>query len=1098
MASWKKFIFFEREVVKDQETQQKHSVLEDKEIVSITTGRTHFIFGETNGSIALLNSQFVIQCYFKGFKHELLQLQHLKHESVLVTVGLDDPKGRWIVRLWDTELGNEENDTLRKIREFNISRQDYPNANISYITVLETLQMMAFGFDSGAILLASGNLMNQKLKLRMKQLRQPNKDLLIGLLFRQKPKRSTNGNILYCVTKSNISFYEIRPNGDIQLTPLESDFQSNRNCCIVSDKYDLALAQNEVVYYFTLDGRGPCFQFQEENIQLFQFRSYLVVLSSKSSNRTNLIIYDIKNRYKAFATYFNSDNLEIVSEWGCIFIIDKSNQNTIYRIEEKGLQTKLETLFKKNLYDVAIGLARDHKYNENGIVDMFRKYGDHLYAKGDYDGAIQQYTQTIGTLEPSYIIRKFLDAQRIENLTLYLEELHSRNKAKSEHTTLLLNCYTKLKNEEKLHEFIRKQDKKFEVTTAIRVLRHAEYFGHALYLAKKHKEHDYCVKLLLEDQKDYQAALDYLKSLHVNDVKPILKEYGNALVNHFPQQTTDLLIDFCTVGHSTIVSSKSSSSLSSSNLQSQNKNRRNFLDENSDESNNFIDFEEKTSKIQIKDDLDVEVKTLDLFDQQSEMSNRNSLFSEMSNAPRNRNQKKGLNNKKSDFKKLKPEKFIHFFVEKPNWLIYFLEKVIEKDPNASTSVYGTLLELYLRDDIDIDDDDDEDDDEDKDNKKEEKEIEMEIEKEKEINLNTSEDEKEKEKEKEKESHQILTDSDNSSLSDNIKISESESDSSSDLQLLTDFNKNSKKKKQKKKKKQTNKTNEENINKNKDNKEERKQKNKQERLTKAYKLLKDPQANYDENHALVLVQMHNFKEGITYMLNTMGLYHEIVQHYMEIHDYKNVIASCKNYASQDRNLWLQVLSYFASIENENVTPYIQEVLETIEEGQLIPPLLVIKILAKESKVTLGTVQEHLMKMIRKENEEIENEKREIKKYQEQNKSLRHELEEFRTTAKIFQLNQCSYCNRRLDLPKIHFMCGHTMHANCVSVDNECPLCIDEHNQIKERKVALEESAENHEEFFHQLENSEDGFGKVAEYFGRSLFSSSILSKKNQKN
>ena len=52
---------------------------------------------------------------------------------------------------------------------------------------------------------------------------------------------------------------------------------------------------------------------------------------------------------------------------------------------------------------------------------LFRQYGDHLYAKRDYEGAIVQYMKTIGTLEPSYVIRKFLDAQRIHNLTAYLQ-----------------------------------------------------------------------------------------------------------------------------------------------------------------------------------------------------------------------------------------------------------------------------------------------------------------------------------------------------------------------------------------------------------------------------------------------------------------------------------------------------------------------------------------------------------------------------------------------------------------------------------------------------------------------------------------------------
>lgn len=90
-------------------------------------------------------------------------------------------------------------------------------------------------------------------------------------------------------------------------------------------------------------------------------------------------------------------------------------------LEEKDAQTKLDMLFRKNLYDVAIKLARSHQYDPVLIVDIFRKFGDHLYAKGDYDQAMSKYVMTIGKLEPSYVIRKYLDAQRIRNLTDYLQ-----------------------------------------------------------------------------------------------------------------------------------------------------------------------------------------------------------------------------------------------------------------------------------------------------------------------------------------------------------------------------------------------------------------------------------------------------------------------------------------------------------------------------------------------------------------------------------------------------------------------------------------------------------------------------------------------------
>ncbi len=55
------------------------------------------------------------------------------------------------------------------------------------------------------------------------------------------------------------------------------------------------------------------------------------------------------------------------------------------------------------------------------IMDIYQKYGDHLYRRGEYDSAIAQYVETIKFIEPSYVIRKFLDAQRIHNLTRYLQ-----------------------------------------------------------------------------------------------------------------------------------------------------------------------------------------------------------------------------------------------------------------------------------------------------------------------------------------------------------------------------------------------------------------------------------------------------------------------------------------------------------------------------------------------------------------------------------------------------------------------------------------------------------------------------------------------------
>jgi hypothetical protein len=49
--------------------------------------------------------------------------------------------------------------------------------------------------------------------------------------------------------------------------------------------------------------------------------------------------------------------------------------------------------------------------------------------QGEYDAAMAQYQETLGQLEPSYVIRRYLDAQRIHALTSYLEALHEQGLA---------------------------------------------------------------------------------------------------------------------------------------------------------------------------------------------------------------------------------------------------------------------------------------------------------------------------------------------------------------------------------------------------------------------------------------------------------------------------------------------------------------------------------------------------------------------------------------------------------------------------------------------------------------------------------------------
>ena len=70
------------------------------------------------------------------------------------------------------------------------------------------------------------------------------------------------------------------------------------------------------------------------------------------------------------------------------------------------MQQRLDLLYQRNLYPLALNLAQKSGMDVQQQKVIYRKYGDHLYQKGDYDNAMSQYIKAINNTEPSQVIRK--------------------------------------------------------------------------------------------------------------------------------------------------------------------------------------------------------------------------------------------------------------------------------------------------------------------------------------------------------------------------------------------------------------------------------------------------------------------------------------------------------------------------------------------------------------------------------------------------------------------------------------------------------------------------------------------------------------------
>ncbi|XP_068096951.1 vacuolar protein sorting-associated protein 11 homolog isoform X1 [Hyperolius riggenbachi] len=544
---WRRFVFFDKELVRFPGEGGKSLSLPPGLIVC-DSGRGSLVFGDMSGQIWFLSRSLQLSS-FQAYKLRVTHLHQLKQHSILVSVGEDEEGINPLVKVWNLEKRDGGNPLCTRI--FPAIPGNKPTV-VSCITVHENLNFMAIGFADGSIVLTKGDITRDRHSKT--QILQEGSYPITGMAFRQTGKTTH----LFVVSTENVKAYELS-HKDYPCTELDSHGCGLRCSSLTDPSQDMqfVVAGNECIYLYQPDERGPCFAFEGQKLIVHWYRGYLIIVSQDRSDfagrpgdgpagdRQTLTIYDLGNKLIAYSCTL-TDVVDVLAEWGSLYVFTRDG--LLHALHEKDTQTKLEMLFKKNLYVMAISLAKSQHLDSDGLSEIFRQYGDHLYSKGDHDGAIQQYIRTIGKLEPSYVIRKFLDAQRIHNLTAYLQALHLQSLANADHTTLLLNCYTKLKDSARLEEFIKASEGEvhFDVEIAIKVLRQAGYHSHALYLAEKHAHHEWYLKIQLEDIKNFQEALRYIGRLPFSQAESNMKCYGKTLMYHAPNETTQLLKDLCT------------------------------------------------------------------------------------------------------------------------------------------------------------------------------------------------------------------------------------------------------------------------------------------------------------------------------------------------------------------------------------------------------------------------------------------------------------------------------------------------------------------------------------------------------------------------
>ncbi|KAL4427594.1 hypothetical protein ABPG74_012985 [Tetrahymena malaccensis] len=949
----KKFTFFDEKDVDDKNKPVLQPLIQEDEISKIEYINQKLFLASKKTKSVIIYEDGNQPDTFIPFQGQLFSIYSAK--NYLIAHGLDsEQNAQSQLKFYDT---NVKDKVLMKTPKYTMpASKDALMKDCNAFCITEDMQGIALGFNDGSVIIYQSKQDKQNFSYKDLTLK-PHNSPIRQLFFTR-----LDGNLnLFITTDDAIQCWQ-KCNKKVALSV------SGGNLFDVTSRGTLigcTKANPSVVIEFDinkhLNQNDIRLEDEKYEKQLIKSHStnYLIILS-KLGEDFQIIILDTLNQYIAHKVAYKSVQV-ISSSKEYIHLIQGINrQKKLIRLKEKENAYKIEYFFKRSQFDVAYKFAKNQDSDPALLAEISRLHGDNLYTKSDYNEAIKKYIQTIGFIEPSYIIRKFLDVAHIEYLIQYLQEVHDKQKADKHHTALLLNCFVKQKKIDELDKFLtNKKDSKqydvelFDIETAIKVCREAKKNDLALRLAEQKDQYEQYIEILLEMEQEGQSqqtekAINYIRNkVELNKKEMFIIEFGQVLMKNCSEKCLELIQKIVML-----------------------RSLRKCYDKQQQQNS------QSSSKLSISAE---QKAALDYFGLKE--SHIPQIYNDLLN---------------------EPDKYFHIFVNgKDEFLeryLKFLTDYIDLFDNQKALLHR-LFEFYL------------------------------------------------------EKYHLESKKQNLELSKNTKG-------------LTV---------------------------------------KQEKEQYIKDLLKDTKfaSKYDKNHLLVLFKMYNFEPGIIHLYNEMRLKEELLNFYIMTNQGDKIIETCKD-NKEETNLWVQALKYFThpdrftKDQKEQTEQKLQKILQNIQNLNTLSPLLVLNILAKNKNVEFKIVKEFFIQKLQEDRNQIEKDKQVVEEKTKEANQDREEYMKLKTQAKIFSQKQCQECTNDLSGTRVHFMCGHSYHDQCLhgdSAQKECEKCADNFKPILNRKEGFDEKASDSTQFLENISRKENKFDTIASYLGKGLFSQSILNGKN---
>lgn len=452
-------------------------------------------------------------------------------------------------------------------------------SDISFLSCSGKLSRFAFTIDRKTILQyslpSSDRAIERIQRLNIQpETKQIKEGTITGMFLTNDEKLN---RYLYVLLNNSIQCYDITSKGGLKLSwtvPEPYSPTEGEELFCVGPKGRLYVCRGKTVtVYINEDKENNIGPHKRKEIildahpqKMIWFRQYLVCIYPEEMNKMK--IYEPSSHCIFGALPYGDQVKFFLNEWSGLTLIQ--NDGEVIVLEEPSTEQKIQKLCTRfNQFEIALKIAEKQNLSPAVIASIHKTKGDKSYTRKNFDDAIDEYIMTIGSLEPSYVIKKFLDPQHANQLIRYLEELQTADMsetstssytAKRLHSTLLFNCYAKLRKNDILAEKVQlavdyaagNEEPPYDIDSAIEVLTHSGYTSLAQQLADAYNKHDTCMKILY-DSGDYMCLFEHFSELTGRKAEDTITKYGSWVLSRMKDDNLrhkfiHLAIDLCIEG----------------------------------------------------------------------------------------------------------------------------------------------------------------------------------------------------------------------------------------------------------------------------------------------------------------------------------------------------------------------------------------------------------------------------------------------------------------------------------------------------------------------------------------------------------------------